>query len=128
MLRWTWYILTSMKKFKAYVVRVSTYSQEAKEAFTQAINVFTRRSFMYMGGMERFFVDADAPAPYPLLIVCGEHDTPLALEAGKRLSALEPHSRFAVIKDAGHCANIDNPAMFNKELGAFLNSLDDAQG
>ncbi len=121
--KWLFYMLISMKKFKAHVVDTAVYSQECRELFTQAISGFTRRSFMYMGGMERFFADTDAPVSYPLLILCGEHDTLLALEAGKRLSALEPGSRFAVIQDAGHCANIDNPEAFNAELGAFFESL-----
>jgi 3-oxoadipate enol-lactonase len=119
-LRWAWYMLTSMKKFKAYVTSVSTHTDEGKAAFTKAISVFTRRSFRFMGGMERFFVDNDAPVAYPLLILCGEYDAPLALEAGERLAALEPGSRLAVIKDAGHCVNIDNPEAFNTELEAFI--------
>ncbi len=124
MLRWVFMMLTSMKKFKSYVVEVSTYSDEAKATFTKAISGFTRRSFMYMRGMERFFVDMAEPVSYPLLILCGEHDTPLALEAGKRLSALEPGSCFIVIKDAGHCANIDNPDVFNPELETFIKGIE----
>ena len=117
-------MLISMKKFKAHVVDTVIYSQESRELFVQAISGFSRRSFMYMGGMERFFTDIAAPVSYPLLILCGEHDTPLALEAGQRLFELEPGSRYTVIKDAGHCANIDNPDAFNVELGAFLKHVD----
>lgn len=123
MLRWVWYMLTSMKKFRAHVVGVSSGSAEGQAVFTQAISGFTRRSFQFMGGMNRFFVDMDAPVPYPMLILCGEHDTPLALEAGKRLARLEPNSRFVVIEKAGHCANIDNPPAFNAELAGFLHGI-----
>ncbi len=123
--KWLFYMLISMKKFKAHVVETTIYSQESRELFTQAISGFSRRSFMYMGGMERFFVDTDAPVSYPLLILCGEHDTPLALEAGQRLHRLEPGSRFTLIQDAGHCANIDNPEAFNAELRAFLKHVDE---
>ncbi len=123
-LRWVFMMLTSMKKFKAHVVDTVIYSQESRELFVQAISGFSRRSFMYMGGMERFFTDIAAPVSYPLLILCGEHDTPLALEAGNRLAALEPGSRFVVIKDAGHCANIDNPDVFNPELETFIKGID----
>jgi pimeloyl-ACP methyl ester carboxylesterase len=120
MMRWVLYMLTSMDKFKAHVVSVSIKSDEGKALFTQAISSFTRKSFMYMGGMERFFVDADSPVPYPLLIMCGEHDTPLALDAAQRLNALEPGSELIIVKDAGHCANVDNPSVFNEALEAFL--------
>lgn len=119
-LRWGFYMLTSMKKFKAQVVNTTMYSEEGRAMSTQAISRFTRRSFMYMGGMERFFVDIDTPVSYPLLIICGEHDMPLALDAAQRLAALEPDSQLVVIKDAGHCANIDNPSVFNTALEAFL--------
>lgn len=119
-LRWGFYMLTSMKKFKAHVVNTTMYSEEGRTISTQAITSFTRRSFMYMGGMDRFFVDNDAPVSYPLLIICGEHDTPLALDAAQRLNVLEPGSKLAVIKDAGHCANIDNPISFNAVLDTFL--------
>lgn len=122
--KWLFYMLISMKKFKAHVVDTVIYSQESRELFTRAISGFTRRSFMYMGGMERFFVDRPEPVSYPLLILCGEHDTPLALEAGERLHSLEPGSHYTVIKDAGHCANIDNPEAFNAELESFLKHVD----
>ena len=123
MLRWVWYVLTSMRKFKAYVVDMSVGSAGGKAVFAKAISSFTRRSLRYMGGMERFFVDKSTLVPYPMQIMCGEHDTPLAIEAAKRLSSLEPHSSFAVIENAGHCANIDNPSAFNEELRLFLHSI-----
>lgn len=122
-LRWVWYVLTSMEKFKAYVVDMSVRSAEGKAIFTEAISSFTRRSLRFMGGMERFFVDKSTPVPYPIQIMCGEYDTPLALEAGKRLTCLEPHSWFAGIENAGHCANIDNPSAFNEGLRLFLHSI-----
>lgn len=59
----------------------------------------------------------------PLLITHGEHDK---LGGGRiktqapQWAAQEPDARYQVIPDAGHNANQDNPAYFNKELLEFL--------
>jgi len=42
------------------------------------------------------------------------------METAQRLHALEPGSQFAMVKDAGHCANVDNSASFNAVLESFL--------
>ncbi|MCG8546375.1 MAG: alpha/beta hydrolase [Alphaproteobacteria bacterium] len=59
--------------------------------------------------------DIDMPA----LVVVGENDTPF-LAATDYMAAKIPGAEKAVISDAGHAANIDNPADFNAAMGAFL--------
>jgi pimeloyl-ACP methyl ester carboxylesterase len=59
----------------------------------------------------------------PTLIVVGEHDEPF-LAAGAYLEAKIPGAARAVIRNAGHASNIDQPAAFNRIATAFLERLD----
>lgn len=63
--------------------------------------------------------------PKPFLLVRGEHDNAGAIKKqAMAWAAREPNCReYAIIPDAGHCANQDNPTVFNKRLMAFLCTL-----
>lgn len=58
----------------------------------------------------------------PSLVVVGDKDTPF-LAAADYMAAKIPGAEKAVIKDAGHASNIDQPAAFNDALGKFLATL-----
>src|SRR5437660_1187280 len=62
----------------------------------------------------------------PVLLVCGEHDT---IGNWKRQmphwAKRDPSARFVIIPDAGHLANQDNAAEFNRVLLEFLGTLVD---
>ena len=55
----------------------------------------------------------------PALVVVGANDTPF-LAAADYMAAKIPGARKAVIDDAGHAANIDQPEAFNDALLGFL--------
>lgn len=55
----------------------------------------------------------------PAVVIVGELDTPF-LAASDYMSAKIPGAKKAVIPNAGHAANIDNPASFNAALMDFL--------
>src|SRR5262245_7330795 len=58
----------------------------------------------------------------PTLIVVGDRDTPFIAPCeymAKKIAG----ARLEVIKDAGHCSNIDQPEAFNRVLLDFLGSL-----
>jgi 3-oxoadipate enol-lactonase len=58
---------------------------------------------------------------YPLLLTHGEHDeTGIIAKAAPAWAEREPDCRYEVIPDAGHNANQDNPAYFNRLLIEFL--------
>lgn len=59
----------------------------------------------------------------PTLVLVGDHDEPF-LAATDYMVAKIPGAQKAVIADAGHASNIDQPAAFNEVVGAFLASLD----
>lgn len=57
---------------------------------------------------------------YPLLILSGEKDNQLALQVSRKWHDKESESKFFIVKNAGHCANMDNPIEFNKIVFDFV--------
>lgn len=58
---------------------------------------------------------------HPFLLTHGEYDNVgSTAKAAPTWAEREPNSRYEVIPDAGHNANQDNPAAFNRLLLAFL--------
>ena len=55
----------------------------------------------------------------PAIVIVGENDTPF-LAASDYMAAKIPGAKKAVIPNAGHAANIDNPQAFNDALVGFL--------
>jgi pimeloyl-ACP methyl ester carboxylesterase len=58
----------------------------------------------------------------PSLVVVGANDTPF-LNASDYMAVKIPGSKKVVIPDAGHAANIDQPAAFNAAVLGFLGDL-----
>jgi len=60
----------------------------------------------------------------PTLILCGSEDrvTPPALS--EELKDMLPHAALVEIAGAGHLANAEQPAVFNRVLDAFLNGIE----
>ena len=75
-----------------------------------------------MSDLNKLFAPKDEPVPYPLLVLCGEYDIQLAIDAGKKIAETEPKAKYTEIRDAGHCANVDNPKEFNHILEDFISN------
>ena len=58
----------------------------------------------------------------PVLVVVGDRDEPF-LGAADYMTAKIPGAAKAVIPDAGHASNIDQPAAFDQAVRAFLGQL-----
>jgi pimeloyl-ACP methyl ester carboxylesterase len=58
----------------------------------------------------------------PSIVIVGEKDTPF-LAASDYMAAKIPGAEKAIIPNAGHAANIDNPEGFNAALESFLKKL-----
>ncbi|MBV8637624.1 MAG: alpha/beta fold hydrolase [Candidatus Eremiobacteraeota bacterium] len=56
----------------------------------------------------------------PVLVAAGERDTIAPLALSQVIASSIPGAELAVIPDAGHVANADNPAFFNGMLERFL--------
>ena len=67
-------------------------------------------------------IDALPGIDVPVLVVVGDRDEPF-LGAADYMAAKIPHAAKAVIPDAGHASNIDQPAAFDRAVLAFLAEL-----
>ncbi|WP_433943770.1 alpha/beta fold hydrolase [Paenibacillus sp. SN-8-1] len=122
-LKWLFYMLQPMRRFREYVISVSCYTAECRVLFAQGSQHFRKGSFRAMAGMNTFFIRKDNPVPYPLLIIVGEHDLPIILAAAAELHQLEINSQLVLLPGAGHCANADTPHEFNKTVELFLSGI-----
>ncbi|MFM9951631.1 MAG: alpha/beta fold hydrolase [Saprospiraceae bacterium] len=59
----------------------------------------------------------------PTLILVGESDNITPPAAAQLMHEKIQHSTLALIKHAGHLANLEHPAEFNKQLKLFLHSI-----
>ena len=60
----------------------------------------------------------------PVLLLWGAHDALVPVPYAREMMAAIPGARLAVIPRAGHIPMWENPAGFNRELLAFLASVD----
>ncbi len=124
-IKWILKALFSMSSFRKYVASVSVSSSEGQARFYQMATHFTRRSFKAMSGLGNVIKRREnVRRDYPLLILSGDRDLELARRVSRKWHDSEPGSEFFLIKDAGHCANMDRPEKFNEMVFDFLRSVD----
>lgn len=58
----------------------------------------------------------------PTLVLNGELDSSERLAAGQEIAQLMPDARYVLVPQAGHLANLDNPAFYNDTIRAFIRS------
>jgi pimeloyl-ACP methyl ester carboxylesterase len=58
----------------------------------------------------------------PTLCLAGEHDRTAPPELMQRMAERIPGAQFAVLSNAGHIANVEQPAAFNQAVTQFLKS------
>ena len=126
MLKWLPRALLSMNAFRRYVARGVAVNPAEQDRFYDMAQGFHLRSFQAMQGMGKILqqrpaaLRLDAPRPCPLLLICGDRDLPIALRVARDWHAADPETELVLIKDAGHCANMDQPDAFNAALATFL--------
>ena len=121
MLKWLLRALLSMNSLRRHVASVSLLKPEEQAKFYAMAQGFHFRSFMAMQGMGKVIQKrAGVQRTYPLLLACGDQDLPLAHNAARAWHAADPGSELLFIKDAGHCANMDQSEAFNAALASFL--------
>lgn len=109
-----------MDGFRRYVVKNTNVVEAEREVFYRAMQKFTRRSLPVMSGMSKILDKTLRTLSQPLLIVTGEQDLPIILSNALDWQKREPNAQLQIIPNAGHCANMDNPAAFNRVLGEFI--------
>jgi len=59
----------------------------------------------------------------PVLVIHGQDDSLIPASEAEAMSLALPQSRLALVPDAGHLVNLEQPASFNAEVRNFLASL-----
>lgn len=84
----------------------------------------TTSGAMYLSMLAAFGGDQDrlealSELDMPVLVICGEEDEPF-IEASKRMASTIPNAQLAMIPDAGHSPQFENPAAWTEALSGFL--------
>lgn len=121
--KWIFMIIFAMNKFRAYVSTISTNTKDGQYVFNLGADLFTRKSFPAMQSLGKIFRDTEDTMQYPMLLIVGDQDLPLALDSAKELALIEPNSQLEIIQNSGHCANIDQINQFNIVYEEFLEKI-----
>lgn len=113
----------SMKAFSRSNAEVSAYSKRAQDMFYEMNLGFKRSSFKYMTSLNNIMNTNSHYSNIPLLIMYGEYDSDLAIKMSQRWIDSSVRCETSVIKEAGHCANMDNSIVFNEEVMSFYDSF-----
>lgn len=111
--------LFSIRWFAESNKKISAYTKEAQDEFYRMNLEFPKKSFMYLAYNKMINAHKTGKRAYPLLVGCGEHDIPMEYEAVRAWKKTEPQCRVSVLKNAGHCVNMDAPDEFNELLEGF---------
>lgn len=121
MLKWAFKAIFSMNSFRRYGATSSASNPEEQARLFEMTSLFTRKSFRVMSGLGNVIKNRpDFQRSYPLLVLNGDKDVPLAKEVAGYWHKKETGSQFQLISNAGHCANMDNAEEFNRILLSFL--------
>lgn len=119
--KWLFKMIFSMDAFRRYVGKVSAINPAEQIRFHESAKHFSRRSFSVMSGLNKLITNRNVQRSFPLLILAGEKDNVSAIKAAKQWYKSEPtNSKFFIIKNAGHCANMDNAEEFNDIVESFI--------
>lgn len=66
------------------------------------------------------YLDVLPTIDVPVRVLCGERDAIAPLKLSEEIAHRIPHATLAIVEDAGHVANADNPPAFNALLRSFL--------
>jgi len=114
--------LFSMKAFRKTIAENTCKSEKGQALFYETTSYYERKSFMVMQGLQNVIKDRENVKPkYPILILVGEADIELSQRMAKKWHSEIDKSEYVLIKNAGHCANIDKPMIFNNLLMKFIN-------
>lgn len=72
------------------------------------------------GGFEVLTVEEIASINVPIMVVWGEEDTWVPIEAADQIRALHPDAVWKIYPNVGHLPMEENPVAFNADLLAFL--------
>ena len=111
----------SMKSFRKKTAEITCITKKGQTLFYETASFYERKSFLVMQGLQNVIKDRKNIKPkYPTLILTAEFDIELAKKLAKEWHTNLDNSEYFMIKDAGHCANIDKPLEFNRLVKEFI--------
>jgi len=115
----------SMKSFKKKTAEITCKTEKGQALFYETASHYERKSFMVMQGLQNVIKNRETvKSQYPTLILTGEFDIELAKKMAKEWHFEIDNSKYLMIENAGHCANIDKPLEFNKIVLEFIEGND----
>lgn len=122
--KWMVRALFSMNSFRGYVSKNVVSKLQEQARFYEMASLFKRKSFTVMSGLANILQEREnITIDYPLLFLCGDKDIDLTKKISKEWHESEPSSEYCIIKNAGHCANMDNPKDFNRIVKEFIEKI-----
>lgn len=123
MFKWIFKMIFSMDAFRRYASSAAVTNKTEQARFFESAKLFTRKSFTVMSGLNKLIANRpDIQQTFPLLLLAGENDLELAVNATKQWHKDNPKAQMHIIENAGHCANMDNADRFNDIMMGFLKS------
>ena len=114
--------LFSIKWFAKANKKIAAYTNEAQKAFYDINIQFKKSSFRFLASLQKIVNKyPKKQRQYKLLVGCGEHDISTEIEIVNEWAEYENCDKI-ILKDAGHCVNMDAPQEFNDHLEKFLQS------
>lgn len=111
----------SMKSFRKITAENICKSEKGQILFYETTSHYERKSFMVMQGLQNIIKDRkNLGQQYQVLILIGEFDIELSKKLAKEWHTEINNSKYFMIKNAGHCANIDDPNKFNELVNDFI--------
>lgn len=111
----------SMKAFRKKTSLITCKSEKGQALFYKTTSYYERKSFMVMQGLQNVVKHRkNIDINYPTLIMTGEFDIELAKKMSQSWHSDIKNSEYYIIENGGHCANIDEPQIFNKKVEEFI--------
>ncbi len=126
--KWLVLMIVPLKVMKGYNARITAVEELSQVRFFNYQEGFSRLSLAAMGGLDKVVQKREGVRrEYPLLLIGGEDDRPLAISAMRQWHDREQDASEAVemhiVKGAGHLVNMDRPDTFNPLLADFLKTV-----
>jgi pimeloyl-ACP methyl ester carboxylesterase len=120
---WNKYALETARDFEAQgLARLKSRSAEMASATHRSADGLIKAARGMLTQRDASVINALPEIRVPSLVLVGANDKPF-LAAADYMAAKIPGARKVVIPDAGHAANIDQPAAFNEALLSFLKTV-----
>jgi len=111
----------SIQSLRKEFAEISCKTENGQALFYKYSSLFERKSLLAMSGILTIIKDREGIQPnYSTLILTGELDIDSNKKMAKEWHSYLMKSELSMIKNAGHCANIDNSLDFNELLETFI--------